>query len=348
MLLSIDGFQGYALYSERWNDSSGLGPTADGRFSTNGYRAAGGAVGPRNLHKLLTTNYAELIAGVACSLAGGGEILGFYDTIGGFTQVVIVASGSNMVVYRGNPNEGGTGTLATLPGVLATAYSRFNYYEVRTKIHNSTGTVEVRMNGATLVSLTGQDTSRTGNEYASGVYLGNITNNNTLGNSWDDFYVCDTVDSGIAGAPNNDFLGDVHVETVYPNGNGASSQFDGSDGNSIDNYLLVDETAQDGDTTYVESGDIGDKDTYAYSNMVASTGTVYGVQINPYAKKTASGTRSFKTIARTGGGTEQDGAEKFLGTSYTWYPSPRDGDPDGNQWTISNVNAAEFGQKVFS
>lgn len=345
MLLELDGFDGYSLYSQRWQDfGSGVGPLAVGRFGTNGYRNQSGT--PRAILKILDGNYTELIAGCAIALGGGGDLIGLYDTTASLTQVLLYANGTELRVYRGNPAEGSAVILASVPGALSNAYGTENYYEIRSLIDNTVGTVEVRINGDTVVSLTGQDTERSSNAFASGVYLGNITLNTTHNNNHDDFYVCDTTDSGIPGRPNDDFLGDIHIETCYANGNGNSSQFDGSDGNQIDNYLLVDETSPDSDTTYVESPDIGDKDTYAFSNLIASTGTIYGVQLNPFAKKTASGTRSIKTVARESGGTEEDGPEQFLGTSYVYYSDIRDGDPDGVAWTIASVNAAEFGQKV--
>ena len=156
----------------------------------------------------------------------------------------------------------------------------------------------------------------------------------------DDIYVCDDT-----GGTNNDFLGDIRVEALLPNGNGNSSQFDGSDGNTTDNYLLVDDATPNDDTDYVESPDSGDKDTYAYGNLASSTGSVYGVQICPYARKTESGIRNLKTVARLSG-TETDGPERPVGDSYAYMPDIRETKPGGGAWSISDVNSAEFGQKV--
>ena len=161
----------------------------------------------------------------------------------------------------------------------------------------------------------------------------------------DDLYILDNVDSGIAGMPNDDFLGDVRVEVIRPSGNGNSSDWIGQDANSTDNYLNVDETTPDGDTTYNESDVVDDKDTYAYSNLSTVSGTVYGVLPTPYIRKTDSGTREFASVARLST-TEDDGPSTPLSTSYQYLQNALDGNPDGDPWTIADVNSAEFGPKV--
>jgi hypothetical protein len=74
---------------------------------------------------------------------------------------------------------------------------------------------------------------------------------------------------------------------------------------------------------------------------------VFGVQILPYAKKTDAGTRSIKTIARLSA-TEVDGPEQFLASAYGYLSDIREAKPGGGAWTISDVNSAEFGVKVFA
>jgi hypothetical protein len=144
---------------------------------------------------------------------------------------------------------------------------------------------------------------------------------------------------------NTDFLGDVRVQALLPTGNGNSSQLVGSDGNSTDNYLLVDEVPPNEDTDYVESATVNDKDTYVFGNLTPTTGTVFGVQIVAEARKTDAGVRSFKSVARLSA-TEADGPDTTLSTTYAFYMDKRDTKPGGGSWTITNVNDAEFGVKV--
>lgn len=231
-------------------------------------------------------------------------------------------------------------TLGTSATTLTTG--DWAYIELKVKIDNTTGTVELKINGVTRIGpLTSQDTQNTGNASASALVVGS----DRLSMRFDDLYVLNSTDSGVTGAPNNDFLGDVRVEALFPNGNGNYSQFLGSDANSTDNYLLVDETAPNDDTDYVESSAIGDKDTYTMTNLTTVVGTVYGVQTVPNAKKDDAGTRQFKSQLRSGG-VDSEGAAQALSTSYAFYLDIFQADSSGNQWTISTINSVEAGVKV--
>lgn len=238
-------------------------------------------------------------------------------------------SSGNVVLTRA-----GT-TLATGTQVLTGV--TFYFVELKTTIADAGGTAIVRINGVEDINFTG-DTKATANATANQIQFwnqGNVTQN------YDDLYVCD----GTGGAPTDTFLGDVRVQATYPSGNGNSSQLVGQDADSTDNYLNVDETAQDGDTTYVESSTVGNKDTYAFGNLTPTTGTVYGVQVLPFAKKTDAGTRSIVSVARLSG-TEVDSAVKTLTTDYIYLPDIREAKPGGGTWSITDVNNAEFGIKI--
>lgn len=260
-----------------------------------------------------------------------------FQLFDGSTQQCGLGINANQKLYilRGNTVIGVEGTT-----VLTTAV--WYYIEAKFTIHNTLGAIRVKINTVDEFNQTGLDTQQTANQYANGIALGGVQNGASTGTGvdHDDLYVVDDT-----GATNNDFLGDIRVETIYPNGNGNSSQFDGSDGNSTDNYLLVDETDSDDDTTYVQSPDVADKDTYAYSNLSTSAGTVYGLQLVPLLRKTDAGSRTFVTVARLSG-TETDGSATALFDTYQYFPDIRETKPGGGAWSISDVNNAEFGIKV--
>jgi hypothetical protein len=207
-------------------------------------------------------------------------------------------------------------------------------------IDDSTGVVVVKVNEVTDIKLSSQDTRNGGNASVNRIRPQTVGWQSGTALYFDDLVVITT-----SGGTATDFIGDVRVESIFPNGNGNSSQLVGSDGNSTDNYLLVDETAPNDDTDYVESSTVGDKDTYAYSNVTPTTGTVHGVQLLPYAKKTDAGTRSIVSVARHSG-TEEDSSAKTLNSTYAYLPDVRETKPGGGAWSISDVNAAEFGVKV--
>jgi hypothetical protein len=149
-----------------------------------------------------------------------------------------------------------------------------------------------------------------------------------------------------SGATNNDYLGDIRVECLFPNGDGASSAFVGSDGNSVNNYLLVDETVPNDDTDYVQGTVVGDKDTYAYQDLTTTAGSVYGVNIIPRHRKADAGGRTAVTVGRESGGTEADSSAITILDSYIYNYDIRETKPSGGAWSISEVNGAQFGMKV--
>lgn len=256
----------------------------------------------------------------------------------------IVDSGTTHVDVRVNASGNLTVTRAgTLLGTGAAVLSASVWYfvELKTTIHDSSGVVELRLNGVPQVTLSGIDTRNGANAWANEIGL---VWNGAFGSVFfvDDLYVCDA-----NGSVNNTFVGDCQVEAHLPNGNGNSSQFDGSDGNQIDNYLLVDETAPDGDTTYVESGDVGDKDTYAFTNVSGTAaGTVAGLQMLARARKTNTGNRKLDLVARHSATEEDSASEHALSTSYEYLREIRETKPGGGAWTLSDIDGAEFGVKV--
>lgn len=226
-----------------------------------------------------------------------------------------------------------TGTVLLQAGV-------WYYIEAKFVIADSGGTITTKVNGITDISFTG-DTKQTANAYADRIFIGGWRQQSGY-IRFDDWYACD----GTGSSPTNDFLGDCKVETIMPDGNGNSSGFVGSDADSTDNYLLVDETPQNDATDYVEGASVGDKDTYTYGDLVSTAGAVYGVKINTRAIKTDAGARSIATVARISGESEVDGPDIALSQSWQNFWDIREAKPGGGSWAIGDVNGAEFGAKV--
>ncbi len=263
---------------------------------------------------------------------------------GATTHVALVMNSSRQLEVR---RASGTGTvLAT--SVTLIPLAAWTYIELKILISDTVGTIDMVINGTTetLTFASGsngsQDTRNGGNATADRFRMGDASVAlNNFSDLYDDIYVCD----GTGGAPTNTFLGDVRCEALFPSGNGNTSNLVGNDGNSTDNYLLVDETSPNSDTDYVESATVGDKDTYAFTNLTPTVGTVYGVVIAPFQRKSDAGTRKTCSIARLSG-TEEDSADKTMSNTYIYQPDIRETKPGGGAWTISDVNSTEFGVKV--
>jgi hypothetical protein len=156
----------------------------------------------------------------------------------------------------------------------------------------------------------------------------------------DDLYICNS-----SGSTNNDFLGDVRVKRRHPDGNGASSQLVGSDGNSTDNHLLVSEVPPS-TSNYVAGSTVGHRDLYTFDNIGIS-GDVLGVQTVVYAQKSDAGTSNIKTVARSSGGTVVTGSSQALSTTWDTYGSAvMETDADGAAWTVSTFDSHQFGCEV--
>lgn len=155
----------------------------------------------------------------------------------------------------------------------------------------------------------------------------------------DDLYVCDAT-----GSVNDTALGPIEIVDLYPSGNGNTSGLTGSDGNSTDNYLLVDENPPSS-TDYVGSDTEGDKDTYAMGDLT-DTPVVVGVVAALYAAKTDTGAKWMRPVLRTSS-TDYNGDSEALSESYALHEHAWDQDPNTSAtWLYGAVNGMEVGQEV--
>lgn len=160
---------------------------------------------------------------------------------------------------------------------------------------------------------------------------------------YDDLYVENLAGEGAAA-----LVPDYRFVPVTPDGNGNASQWTGSDADSTDNYLHVDEIPPDGDTSYVETDVNGYQDDYTMSNITVPAGyEVSAVIALAYAKKlNAGGSLDLKLGVRTtvsGTPYAATGASMPLGTDYTLVWERRATRPDAGTWDETTVNALEIG-----
>lgn len=338
-LLFIDGFDYYTSIMDRWTTTINSGGVPAAGSARSGAQGLSVPNLNRAQSRTLPSSYATLVAGTAFKFAGTSgvgpwTVIGFAEGSGNHVFLGWDFALNKLGVYRDGTLIGSLGPTVLNIGV-------WYYLEFRATIHDTTGSAEVRINGTTELTHTNVDTRSGGTGVINTVWIGPGASGG--GCHYDDFYVLDTT----GGSPNDTFLGDVTVETLYPNANGNSSQFDGSDGNQVDNYLLVDEATPNDDTDYVESPDFGDKDTYGYSDLATTSGTIYAVQPVPRFRKTAAGSVSAVSVARLSA-TEVDSSAKIVLDNYIYSPDIRPTKPGGGVWTIADVNNTEFGLKVAS
>lgn len=261
--------------------------------------------------------------------------LALYTDMGSTEHVVFTISATGFPQLRLG-SEGGT-LLGSGPVALTTGV--WYYIEVKTSIDDLSGIAQLRIDGRSVISFSGD--TRNGGTSANIDYVAlQAALGNNCGATYDDLYIIDDT-----GTTNNDFLGDIRIETLYPSGNGNSSQLVGSDADSTDNYLLVDETGTPSSADYVSSGNLGDKDTYVFTDLATTSGTIKGVQVNSWAAKSDSGARNVINLTRLSG-TENQSSSLPLQTTYMPHLSVHETKPGGGNWTISDINSAEFGVQV--
>lgn len=335
----IDGFDHYttaAAYAYKYTSSSAsAAPGAGRRSGSNAARFAN--YGGDYLLKTLD-DQATWIVGFAYKrdYASNDEkpILQLRDNAGA-VQVALCLRGLDglLRLWRGDQ----TTLLATSTVALPTG--AWSFLELKTTIHDTAGAMELRINGATAATFSGDTKYSSTIGTARSIRLSGGVYSSTYYGWIDDLYICDG-----AGATNNDFLGDCRVDTLYPNGSGASAQF--APTGSAANWENVDDVTPDDDASYNASDTAGAVDSFAFTDMAVLNTTVFGLQANILARKDDAGSRTLRAIARIGGANHEGGdlslSDSYLDLTQVWPLNPA----TSTAWTESQINAAEFGYKV--
>lgn len=338
-LLFIDGFDHYATadIAKKWTTTSGAVAISAG----NGRRSSS-ALNISSINQFVKKTFATGVATIIVGFAwkplnngssGNPELLNLFD--GATSHIAMNFNATNRLEIR---RGGYTGTLlATSTTVFGTG--TYYFIELKVTISDSAGVVVLKINGATDINLSSVDTRNAGNASVDTVTFGGSSSSAHSISYIDDVYICD----GLGSAPQNDFLGDSRIDTLFPNADGSNSAWTPSTGTT--HYTLVDETTPN-TTDYVESNVVGSKDTWNFQNLTAITGTIYGAQICTAALKDDAGARSFANTLKSGA-TNADGAAQVMSTSQLYFMDIFATDPaTAAAWTESAVNAAEFGVKV--
>lgn len=329
----------------RWFSSDGTIGAAYGRLNKGLHHAVDGLT---QRHTVATANeHATFTAGAAfrfdSSLTAAVDILQFASDNNVTKHVTLTLNTNGTITARRGTSAG---TILGTSSALTLSATEFNYIEAKVKLHDTTGTVDIQvtnLSGVTssVLSLSAQDTKNAGTKTVLDTVTWGTYNATTQA-------LCDIYLTNGAGSVNAGFLGNTSVEPLFPNGNGSSSQLVGSDGNSIDNYLLVNEVLL-GLSTYTGSGTAGDKDLYVMSDLPAGFDTIYGVMATACADRSASAApNKIRPVVRSSG-TNSTGTDHATTTSLAGaYFDVFELDPATSAVWASQaaVNAAEIGAEV--
>jgi hypothetical protein len=343
-LLLFDGFDNADLMPKAGflsaGNSSGTSTGRDG--STNGSHQFSGSAGTVNSIYTLPSSAATLLQGQAWKAADANGRLRWYTGGTTTTQCELgVNATTNCWEFRL-----GTGTSVLASSALSDFYTFNTWVHVQVKLvlHATAGSLIVKINGIEVINYTGQTAITTGSCTA----IGWATNNTGSGaRIWvDDLWVCDTTDAtATQGRPNNDFLGDLKVATIVPDGAGDTTQWTPSTGS---NWATLDENPPS-TTDYVstDANNSGYRDLYTATGLPSEASTVYGFQAKAYALKTDVGIATFKQIVKENSvvsslGTHGPGvtAQPFTSSLITKRPS------DSTPLSVSDINNLQIGVEV--
>lgn len=268
------------------------------------------------------------------------DFLRFYE--GSTSHINLTSNADGSISVRRGANAG-TVLATSATGVFLD--NTWTYIEVYVKISDTVGEVIVKVNNNEVINITGQDTRNGGTgvidsfAYVVGGYTDGFGSNGAQ-LDFDDTYACSS-----AGTVNNTFLGPVRIDGLLPDSDGATTDFTPLSGS--DNFAMVDEAVPDGDTSYNTSATPGHKDIFGLSDIpTPASVTVFGVISRVRAKASDLGVVELQPSVISNA-VEDDGASRFLGTSYAEYSDLFEQNPDGNvSWTDSSVNTLQIAYRI--
>lgn len=341
-LLFFDGFDNPATgMKSEWS-----GTTANNQTGRNG--ETNGALGINSG----TTGRTLTLASTASTLIFGVAVKPNVSGVFGYTTAPIMgiagASGALRLTFQITASGHAECRLTSASGtVVATATTNplslgaWHYVEMMVVLHASAGSIQVKVDGVTVINVAGVQTS-TVSENATGIrlYSGGSTNSNT---HFDDLYVCDAVNAvATQGLANNAFLGDLRVYTLIPTGAGDSTQWTPSTGA---NYAAVDESPAN-TTDYVSAATTGLRDLYQMSDLGGTVNGVFALQANVYAQKSDAGAASVSPVLKEAEGTVAVQTAIPLTTSWLRADGPMVTTKPSSPGTIfspSDVNGLQVG-----
>lgn len=335
----LEGFDKYITVSQMYIEQWTTGDFQDWSFVTPG-RFGGQAVrlGAWNRNFGVTLdNQDTWIAGTAFKFDVNPNatihLIAFYDGANDQSSLYITNTHKLAVGRAGSGVIHATGSTTLMPNV-------WYYLELKATIHNTTGSIEARINGVSEVSATNVNTRTSGNNYANRIIFGGQAGIGGL-NYWDDLYIHDGT-----GTKNNNFSGNCMVYPSIQEEAGFYNQWNGTPGPNVDN--IRDLSGSDGDLTYNYSDTVNQIDTFKMTNAPISAGNVLAVQHRITARTDGAGARTIALVERVNG-TDYVATAKSVPGSYGPLRYNVDVNPDtGDYYTAAEYAAAEQGYKLIS
>lgn len=336
-LLFLDGVDHYdssAEMARKWD-------TVDiASIQTSGGRFGGGAVrliGNDDIEKVFTAA-ATIVVGFAVKFEqlevnGNSQILRFNDSTTTHVTISITPQGGLLAERSTNVFLGQTGGDILHGGI-------WHFIEALVTISNTVGVITIHVDGEQVMNLTSQDTQNAGTAQIDRIrwdHAAGILDDMDL----DDFYILDTSGS----APQNTLLGDIRIDTIFPDADGNYTEFTTTNPASpATHWDKVEEPSVDS-TSYNETTTANQRDTFTMGNLATITNeTIFGVQQVSHAQDT-SGTSNFLMKLRISGSDFDGASQALLNGTDAFYMEMWDLDPNAGPgaWVASVIDGMESG-----
>jgi hypothetical protein len=333
-LLWIDGFEGYGIsgtpsgLSSRW-PGAGTSNLSIQPGREKGYCIKETASVYNITTPAITTN-PTIVVGCALrfdSLNYVSSIKLYEGSLG--INITIDPSASTITTKLS------TTTIDTSPTPNELVSGQWYYVELKVFCDSTNGTVEVRIDEETVVSLSNTNTQIGSNPY------NDVVRFTIQYASLDDVYICDGSGSRI-----NDFLGACRVLPIFPSDD--TTTLDWTPYPSGSHYIRIDENPRS-TTDYVYSSTSTQTDLYKYPQMFTDGDgyTIYGIQVATVAQLNSGAATDLQSPIVYNGITDLGNSTTLTSTTYIETLHVSEIDPDaGLPWTIDKLAAAQIGVRI--
>lgn len=299
-----------------------------GRFGGQAVRSQNGAQPSLNLASALSTMTVGVAFRHVNAPAASRTV---FQLRNGTTTIctLFLRTDNSLEFVRGN-TSGTNVLLTTAASLLATG----NWYFLELEFLRSAtvGTAALYVEGVSVASGSGLNT---GASDINNILFG-LPTTIVESHDYDDLYVTNTTTK----------LGPCRVETLRPSADTATAQWTPNSGTS--HFNRVSDATYDGDTTYVASATVGNKDLYDIADLSSTPATIHAVQVTLAARKDDATARTIRSNNKSGA-TTTNGATITLSASYAVTVDMYATDPNtAAAWGASAVNALQIGQEVVS
>lgn len=330
-LIFVDGFaanSGSVSLLDKWSATSGGGnacPLAASDIRAGAFHCYGPTTGAQT-QKYLPSTHTTLVAGLSYKPLSLPVFFLAFKNAATYLLTFTVDSSGSIEARLGSS----TGTVLASSASGAIVASGWHYIECKVVIDDSSGSIECRVNGIEVLSITGIDTRLT-----TDVDINNIQVNGA--GYWTDVYIDDANFHALSGRG-------CRIDTLWPTGAGTYSQMTPSAGS---NYECIDDgrVSANDDTDYVSSDALNEIDSYTFEDISAIGTDITAVAHSIIARQDEVGEVGVSNVTRVNG-SDFVGDENTINTSHLEYQNIMELNPDDSAaWEEADINAAEFGQK---